>query len=192
MDIKKELLKLRKDRIIKIIVALFLLAIGLPFYIAGGFLQAVYIAPIGIILSFIGLALLLRTAFHPNYYNLKGEIAGYDKCKQLHMCPPRGKSEDLDKRIKALEFSFLKQGNDMLGGQLSADKMTSEDVALIKRTLTSMGDIDKATDEALFKTYAHLCSQASLGGLAKNKHSRIQKECVFRILYCRYYHIIKE
>lgn len=192
MDIKKELLKLKRERNIGYIAVGIMLALCFPIFIAAFIFGVVQLAPIGGLFSVVSLILILRRIGHPNYYNLNGEIAGYDKCKQLHMEPPRGKSEDLDKRIMALEATFLKQGNNMLGGQLSADGMASEDVALIKRTLTAMGDIDKATDEALFKTYAHLCSQASIVGVGKNKHAKIQKECVFRILYSRYYHLLKE
>ena len=192
MDIKKELLKLKKARTRNFIIIGVLFALCFPIFMLGcgaGFIQ---IMPIGGLFSVIIFILLLRNLCHPNYYNLKGELAGYERCHQLHVVPPVGESEELDEKIRQLDAEFFRQGAVLLNYKFKDSDMGSEKASLIKRTITQLGEIDKASDEALFMTYAHLCEQAKLGGIAKNKHAPIQKECVFRILYSRYYHLLKE
>ncbi len=192
LDIKKEFIKLKKEKARKLALGIILLVIGFPGFIITVLMGALYLTVFFMFAGFVGIALVLRTACHPNYYSLNREINGYDKCQQLHMVPPVGKNAELDLKIRRLEKIFYDKGCELLKGNLRADNMTPEDRNIIKNTITDLAVIDKATDEALFKCYAHLTSQANMSGLNKNKQAPIQKECVFRILYLRYYYLLNK
>lgn len=185
MDVIKELRKLKKERIVLYIIGIILSVIGFPCYILGIIGGMLYIITFGMFTGFVGLALILRASFHPNYYNLSGEIAGYMKCKQLHFLPPRGQNKELDELIKGLEDKSIKKGHTLFNSVASVD-----DNKLVKKTITDLGNIDKATDEALFKCYYSFWTQSRLVGLKKNKHAKIQMECVFRIIYLRNYQLL--
>lgn len=192
LDIKKEFIKLKKEKARLRVAGIIMSSVGMLLSVV-----VMYIYPLIVfvfmVAAVIGFILIMRSCFHYNYRRLKFFISACDKCQQLNMIPPIGKNAELDEKIKCLEKTFFAKGNALLDGKLLVDDMDAEKLVAVTKVIENLDEIDKATDDALFMCYAHVTAVSKIrGAIVKNKQAPILKECVFRILYLRYYHLLNE